>query len=160
PDLLLRVRTLEIDCAITSSRLTDPKLGAARLHEEQYVFVGERTMLAKKPLRRPEDARQHVLLDATDALPLFRYWRDARGGMDSLAFGSIRRLGTIAAIRQLLCWGEGVAVVPEYFVREELEKKVLVRVFPKVKLLTDHFRLVYRSDDPRASFYAALAKTM
>jgi LysR family glycine cleavage system transcriptional activator len=160
PDLLLRVRTLEIDCAITSSRLTDPKLAAARLHEEAYVFVGERSALKKTPLATPNDAKLHVLLDASETLPLFRYWRDAPGGLDSLVFGSVMRLGTIAAIRQLVLWGEGVAVLPEYFVRDDLAKKRLVRLFPKVKPLSDHFRLVHRTDDPRAAVYAALAKTM
>lgn len=31
PDLLLRVRTFEIDCAITSTRFTDPKLDSFQL---------------------------------------------------------------------------------------------------------------------------------
>lgn len=160
PDLLLRVRTLEIDCAVTSSRLTDPKLDAARLSEEKYAFVGDKKLLARKPLKRPEDARLHTLFDTTEALPLFHYWRDAPGGVDSLAFGSVVRLGTIAAIRELVLWGEGVAVLPEYYVKGDLEKKRLVRIFPRVTPLSDHFRLVHRADDPRASVYTALAETM
>ena len=157
---MIRVRTLEIDCAVTSSRLTDPKLGAVRLHEETYVFVGEKKLLAQRPLRRPEDARRHVLIDTSEALPLFRYWRDARGGIDSLAFGSILKMGTIAAIRQLVLRGEGVAVLPEYFVKHDLKSNRLVRIFPKVRALSDHFRLVHRVDDPRASVYARLAQTL
>jgi len=160
PDLLIRVRTLEIDCAVTSSRLTDPKLGAVRLHEETYAFVGEKRLLAKKPLRRPEDARRHVLIDTSEALPLFRYWRDAPGGIDSLAFGSVVRIGSIAAIRQLVLRGEGVAVLPEYFVENDLKSNRLIRLFPRVKPLSDHFRLVHRVDDPRASVYTALAATL
>jgi LysR family transcriptional regulator, glycine cleavage system transcriptional activator len=160
PDLLIRVRTLEIDCAVTSSRLADPKLGAVRLHEETYVFVGERKLLAKKPLRRPEDARRHVLIDTSEALPLFRYWRDAPGAADSLEFGSILKMGTIAAIRELVLRGEGVAVLPEYFVKDELIRGRLVRLFPRIKALSDHFRLVHRADDPRAAVYVALARTL
>ncbi|HVU03153.1 MAG TPA: LysR family transcriptional regulator [Polyangiaceae bacterium] len=160
PDLLLRVRTLEIDCAITSTRLTDPKLDAARLHEETYAFVGERKLLQKTPLEKPEHAKRHTLVDTAETLPLFHYWRDAPGGVDSLAFGAIVRMGTIAAMRELVLRGEGVAVLPEYFVREDLEKKRLVRLFPKVTPLSDHFRLVFRADDPRRSVYAALAETM
>ena len=160
PDLLIRVRTLEIDCAVTSSRLTDPKLFALRLHEEKYVFVGQTRLLAQKPLRRLDDARKHTLIDTNEALPLFRYWRDAPGGIDSLAFNSILRMGTIAAIRHLVLAGEGVAVLPQYFVAEDLKKKRLMPVFPKVTPLTDNFRLVYRADDPRAAIYAALATSM
>jgi len=160
PDLLLRVRSLEIDCAVTSSRLTDPKLDSLRLHEEKYVFVADKKLFGRTPLRRTEDARHHVLFDTTEALPLFRYWRDAPGGIDSLAFKSIIRLGTIEAIRELVLWGEGVAVLPEYFVRSHLANKRLVRLFPRVTPLSDSFRLVYRADDPRASAYTALAETM
>ncbi len=43
-DLLLRVRTMEIDCAVTSTRFTDPKLDSVRLHREDYVFVGSRAL--------------------------------------------------------------------------------------------------------------------
>jgi DNA-binding transcriptional LysR family regulator len=160
PDLLIRVRTLEIDCAVTSSRLTDPKLGAVRLHEETYVFVGAKRLLANKPLLRTEDARRHVLIDTNEALPLFRYWRDAPGGIDSLAFGSILKMGTISAIRELVLRGEGVAVLPEYFVQKDLKQRRLVKVFPRVKALSDHFRLVHRADDPRAAVYVALAQTL
>jgi DNA-binding transcriptional LysR family regulator len=160
PDLLLRVRTLEIDCAVTSSRLTDPKLDSQRLHEEKYVFVADKKLVNRAPLRRVEDARHHVLFDTTEALPLFRYWRDAPGGTDSLAFKSVMRLGTIEAIRELVLWGEGVAVLPEYYVRTYLANKRLVRLFPRVTPLSDNFRLVYRADDPRASVYVALAETM
>lgn len=160
PDLLLRVRTLDIDCAVTSSRLTDPKLDSVRLHEETYAFVGQRKLLEATPLRRVEDAARHVLIDTSEALPLFRYWRDAPGAIDSLAFGSILRIGTISAIRQLLLRGEGLAVLPEYFVKEDLKAKRLVRLFPRVKPLSDSFRLVHRADDPRAAIYAGLAETM
>jgi len=159
-DLLLRVRTLEIDAAITSSRLTDPKLDAIRLHREDYVFVGAPRLLQKKPLRRPEQARDHVLLDVADTMALFRYWRDAPGGIDSMAFAAVRRLGTIAAIRALALRGAGVAVLPLYFVRDDLKKKRLRRLLPKIEALHDSFRLVFRSDDPRRSTLEAVAATL
>ena len=56
--------------------------------------------------------------------------------------------------------GDGVAVLPEYFVTKDLKAKKLVKLMPKVKLLTDHFRLVFRSDDPRRSSYTLIAETM
>jgi hypothetical protein len=48
------------------------------LHEERYVFVGERKLIERLPLAHPNDARRHTLLDAQADLPLFRYFRDAR----------------------------------------------------------------------------------
>ncbi|MCA9670002.1 MAG: LysR family transcriptional regulator [Myxococcales bacterium] len=159
-DLSLRVRTVEIDCAVSSTRITDPKLDAVRLHEEEYVFVGAPALLKRLPLAKAEQAREHVLCDINEALPLFRYWRDAKGGIDSMQFSAIARLGTIDAIRHRVLAGEGVAVLPAYFVGPDLKAKRLARIMPKVRLLTDYFRLVFRADDPRRSVYETLAATM
>jgi len=160
PDLVRRVHTLAIDCAVTSTRITDPKLDSLRLHAEAYAFVGQARLLRATPLSRPEHAARHTLIDATEELPLFRYWRDAPGGIDSLAFGQVLRMGTISAIRDMVLRGDGVAVLPEYFVARDLAAHRLARVMPRVKPLSDHFRLVFRTDDPRRSYYTALAATL
>jgi DNA-binding transcriptional LysR family regulator len=159
-DLLLRVRTMEIDCAVTSSRFTDPKLDSARLHREDYVFVGAAALLRRSPLTRPEHAESHTLLDMDAELPLFRYWRDAPTGGDRLRFGRIVRLGTIEAIRQRVAAQAGVAVLPLYLIRSELRSGLFRRVLPKVTLLHDYFRLVFRTDDARRSIYEGMAKKM
>jgi DNA-binding transcriptional LysR family regulator len=160
PDLLLRVRTMEIDCAVTSSRSTDPKLDSVRLHREDYVFVGSEALLRKRPLARDEDAKGHTLLDASPDLPLFRYFRDAPGGGDRLTFQRIVRLGSIEAIRQRVAANAGVAVLPEYLVRGELAAKKMRRIFPKVTPIPDYFRLVFRADDTRRPVYVKLAESM
>ena len=159
-DLLLRVRTMEIDCAVTSTRFTDPKLDSVRLHREEYVFVGQAALLTAQPLTRPEHAGRHTLLDIDAELPLFRYWRDAPAGGDRLRFGKIVRLGTIDAIRQRVLARAGVAVLPEYLVRRELAAGKLRVVLPSVRPLHDYFRLVFRADDPRRTVYEGLARTM
>jgi LysR family transcriptional regulator, glycine cleavage system transcriptional activator len=160
PDLLLRVRTTEIDCAVTSSRFTDPKLDSARLHREEYVFVGSAALLRRLPLTRPEHAQAHTLLDASAELPLFRYWRDAQGGGDRLQFGRIVRLGSIEAIRQRVTAQAGVAVLPAYLVDRELKSRKFRALFPKVTPLGDYFRLVFRADDPRRPIYQRIAATL
>ena len=174
PDLLLRVRTMEIDCAVTSSRFTDPKLDSARLHREDYVFVGAARRVAQQPRPppapparpaitrppRPDHAAGHTLLDASAELPLFRYWRDAPGGGDRLRFGRIVRLGSIEAIRQRVTAQAGVAVLPAYLVRRELATRSFRRLFPAVTPLHDYFRLVFRADDPRRPIYERLAAHM
>lgn len=159
-DLLYRVRSLEIDVAVTSTRLVDPKLDAFRLHQEDYVFVGHKKLLAEKPLTKPTQARDHVLLDAGPELPLFRYFREAPEGRDQLPFRRIIGLGSIEAIRQRVARGAGVAVLPQYLVEKELATGAFVRLFPKVRLASDHFRLVFRRDDARRSVYERLAKAL
>lgn len=160
PERLLRVRTMEIDCAITSSRLTDPKLDSVRLHREDYVFVGATRLLREKPLTRDEHAERHVLFDTSPELPLFRYFRDALGGGDRLRFGAVQRLGGIEAIRQRVADGAGVAVLPRDLVEPDLESQAFRRIFPAIKPLHDWLRLVFRADDPRRPVYEALAASM
>lgn len=159
-DLLLRVRTMEIDCAVTSSHVTDPKLDAVRLHLEDYVFVGAERLLRKNPLTLDEHAHRHTLLDINAELSLFRYFRDAPGGGDRLRFGRITRLGSIEPIRQRVADQAGVAVLPRYLVRGELSRNEFRPIFPKVELLSDYFRLVFRADDPRRPIFERIAGTM
>ena len=153
PDLMLRIRGHEIDCAVTSAPLHDPQLDHVKLHEERYVFVAKKDLLQRQPLVRAEHAAAHTLLDVSAELPLFRYWREASGGIDSMRFGRVHRLGTIAAIASAVQAGHGVAVLPEYYVADDLRRGTLRIVMPKVRPQSDHFRLVFRSDDARRPLF-------
>ena len=159
-ELLLRVRSMEIECAVTSSRLTDPKLDSLRLHREDYVFVGASALLDKKPLDRTKHAEEHTLLDTDVTLSLFRYFRDAPGGGDHLRFGNVMRLGTIEAIRLRVLAQAGIAVLPEYVVRKDIASGRLAKILPDVALISDWFRLIFRTDDPRRSIYEQIATQM
>jgi DNA-binding transcriptional LysR family regulator len=160
PDLLLRVRTMEVDCAVTSSRFTDPKLDSFRLHREDYVFCGSAVVLETNPLRRPEDAKRHTLLDISADVPLFRYWKDAPRGGDRLHFRRAVWLGSIEPIHQRMLAGAGVGVLPEYLVRGDLKSGRLIRIFPAIEPLHDYFRLVFRGDDPRRPVFEGLARLL
>ena len=70
-DLLIRVRSVEIDCAVGSMRITDPNLDSVRLHREDYVLVGRPKLLDSLPLRRAQDAQRHTLIDTNRELSLF-----------------------------------------------------------------------------------------
>src|SRR6185369_16952499 len=105
-DILLRVRGGEIDCAVGSMRVDDPRLDSVALHREDYMLVGAPHLLRVLPLRRPAEARGHTLLDERPALPLYAYWRDAAAVKDRLAFQRVVCLGTIAAIRAGVLAGE------------------------------------------------------
>jgi DNA-binding transcriptional LysR family regulator len=159
PDLVNRVQLLQLDCAITSTRLGDPKLESIRLHREDYVFVGAPELLDRVPLAKPEDSAKHTLIEISDDLSLFRYWRDSPKGVP-LAFAKLARFGTIEAIRQRLLAGAGVGVIPKYLVQADIDAKRLRIVLPKVVPLHDYFRLVMRADDPRRSIFESLAQVL
>jgi DNA-binding transcriptional LysR family regulator len=152
---------MDIDCAVTSTRFTDPKLDSLKLHREDYVFVASAHLLRERPLSRPEHAEAHTLIDTDGSLPLFHYFRDAPAARDLLLrFGKIARFGTIDAIKNRVLAGAGVAVLPAYFCQKELERGTLKRLFPKIAAEHDWFRLVFRADDARRSVYEAMTRSM
>jgi DNA-binding transcriptional LysR family regulator len=158
-DLVNRVRMMQIDCAITSTRLGDPKLEGLRLHREDYVFVGVPALLDETPLAKPDDSVNHTLIEIDDNLSLFGYWRDSPKGV-SLNFAKLTRFGTIEAIRLRLLAGAGVGVLPKYLVQKDLDAKRLRIVLPKVVPQHDYFRLVIRADDARRTIFEALAQSL
>lgn len=158
-DLLARVREGTLPCAIGSMRQVDAGLVGDPLHEERYVLVAAPKLLARTPVRKPEHLKLHRLVDADPSLPLTSYLRDVPGGAQ-LQFGELRAMGTIAAVRALTLQGEGVAVLPEYLVRDDLTRRRLKRVLPGLPLRSDWFRLLSRAGDERAPLFAALARTL
>ena len=159
-DLLERARTGLVDCAITSARLTLGGLAYESLHDEDYVFVGAAALLGKKRLGRAADAAHHVLVDAAPDLPLFRYFLDATADRAVWSFSKVEQLGTIGAIRLRLLQGEGVAVLPRYFVARDLAQHRLVQILPRVKLQRDAFRLIWRKGHAREAELHTLASDL
>ncbi len=159
-DLLLRIRAHEIDLAVISSRLADPRLDALPLHPEEYVLCASAELLAQTPFTRRAHAAQHTLADISHDLPLYRYWRDAPGAGEPLSFGRIWRLGTIEALAWAVRTSRAVAVVPRYLIARDLKRGAVRPLLPSVEPLSDTFRLVFRADDPRRPTFARLAEAM
>ncbi len=149
PDLVARVKQGLIDAAVTSARLAQAGLAYETLHDEDYAFVGATSLLRRRPLVRASDALEHVLLDTTAELPLFRYFLDAGGRGQSWSFARNQYLGTIGAIRLRVLASAGVAVLPRYFVERDLASGRLTRILPRARLQRDAFRLIWRAGHPR-----------
>lgn len=156
-ELHQRVKEREIDFCFSSHRITDPLLDGIRVHQEDYVFVGAPGLLKRNPLEKDEQAQNHVLVDINAALPLFGYWRDSPQGGDRLSFKNVLKAGSIEPMRRLVLEEKGVAVLPKYFVKEDLKEGRLELVLPDVESLFDYFRVVFRRDDPRKTLFTSLA---
>lgn len=159
-ELIRATRAGEVDAVVASVRLTESGLAYGLVHPEAYLFVGAPEHLADQPIRGPEDAGRHALVDVHADLPLFRYFLDARPPGDTWAFSRVERMGTIAAVRHRVLAGVGVAVLPAYFVREDVEAGRLGVICPETELRSDFFRLIWREDHPRAADLADLAETL
>jgi DNA-binding transcriptional LysR family regulator len=159
-DMLPRLLSDELDCMITSSRISTPNLSYLRLREERITFVGSSALLAKNPLTRPEHARRHVLLDKTRDLPLFRYFLDTRPTEEVWAFERVQYLGGIAAVRARVFEGAGVAVLPDFYARQALAHGKLKQLFPRTPLPTDWLRMVWRNGSTREDRLRQLASDL
>ena len=148
-EMMTALRRGTVDCAVSSVRLVEANLKYTLLHEESYVFVAAPRLLRASALRQPDDASKHRLLDISGDLPLFRYFLDARPRDEKWSFERVQHLGTIGAVRALALAGRGVAVLPRYFVREDVAKGRLTQLFKSQQLLTDFFRLIWRAEHPR-----------
>jgi DNA-binding transcriptional LysR family regulator len=152
-DLLAKIERGEIDAAVISARLNSPRLTYAALHTEDYVLVG-----VDRQLHRRDDARGLTLVDTDADLPLFRYFLDAQPDAEPWPFARVEYMGGIANVRQRLLAGGGrVGVLPSFFVKDDLAKRRLVRLMPRIDLRSDSLRLVWRMDDPRQDELITLA---
>ncbi len=155
PDLTHRVLRGDIDAVIYSARLTSARLRYATIHAEEYAFV------ATTPcIEGPDDAPRCRLLDVSADLPLFRYFLDAWPGAASWRFDRHQYLGGIGGLRARVLEGAGVAVLPRYFIQEDLDCGALVELMPEISLKSDAFRLVWRTDHPRDAQLQALAEEL
>lgn len=148
------------DAVITSARFSKPNVAFTVLHEEDYALVASPELLKKSPLRSHRDAAASTLLDLHPDRPLFRYFLDGRPPGEVWNFAHVQHLGTIAAVLHQATAGRGVAVLPRYFAKPNLDKKKLVEPFPKLKMGVDYFRLVYRAGHPREQALAELGEAL
>ncbi len=159
-DLVGHTSRGSLDCLVSSTRLITAGLRYVQLHPEDYALVASPRLLGRSPLERPEHARAHVLVDLHGDLPLFRYFIDAQRDGEVWSFLRTRYLGTIAAVREFLLDGGGVAVLPCYFVAEALREGSLVRVMSERPLQTDAFRLIWRAGHPLDEELAQLGEDL
>ncbi len=156
-EILSKLERGQVDSIVTSAPAADESWQARVLHGETYVLVAAPELLADKPFDAPEDAAAHRLLDLNRSLPLSRY---AQPVGPSLPFADVWFGGTTAALRAMLLAGRGVAVVPEYLVRDDLSSDRLRQLLPDVELLSDTFRLLFRTASPLAPTLGELANEL
>ena len=157
-DLIRMLLREEIDAVISSVRVNAGPLRTAPLHREDYVFVAAPSLGLSDP--SAADAPRLNLIDTEEHLPLFRYFLDALPSGDRWRFKEVEVMGTIGAVRARVLAGAGVAVLPLYFVKDDLEAQQLVRLHAHVNLHHDFFRLIWHEDQPQVSALSALVEEL
>jgi len=159
-DLNRRILSRELDCGISSRRAIEENLDFVQLHREDYVFVGQTALLQDKPTPDAASLAAHRLIDVGPELHLLHYLRLTEASVEPQIFGGFTWMGTISAIRSSVLAGDGLAVLPQYLVRDDLAAGHIAHVWPDQVLTHDWFRLLFRADDPRVSFFRALGDAM
>ena len=160
-DLLSGLRSGALDGVISSVRVDLSAFDAKVLHREEYVFVtSTRAQSVNVSTLTASAAPNLTLIDTEAHLPLFRYFLDALNEGESWRFRETELMGTIAAVRARVLEGAGVAVLPLYFVHQDLEGRTLTQLRPEVTLHHDFFRLIWHKEQPRSSELVRLGETL
>lgn len=155
PDIISQMQMGRVDCVITSAPIARSEWESEFLHPEAYVFVGAKSLLETNPFHDVKDAKNHTLIDITDALPLTRYLTSVSGQME---FKDVWFCGAGEAMRNGALAGLGVCVLPEYMVRADLESGSLVKILPDIELLSDSFRLLFKRGAMLENIYRRVAE--
>lgn len=147
-ELVPRVLSDEMHLLLTTASIKNPKLVVTPLMEIEYALVAAPRTLARKPLLRPEDAGHHRLMDLDDDLPLFRFFREARSPREAWVFREMQCLGLIGAIRARALEGIGIAVLPRFYISEDIAKGRLRVLMPSTRLKKNTLRAVWRKGQP------------
>lgn len=159
-ELLRLVAKGDIDAAVSSTRLADRRFAFELLHEEEYQLVASDKLVDQWKLGSIASLVNQPLIDTDASLPLARYWLDADKERAHLQFETLRFMGTIGAIRDVVLRGQGVAVLPSYFIRNDIEKGRLQALFSDKKLLSDNFRLLFARNSRQSSVFEKFAEVM
>lgn len=157
PEILSRLEQGRVDAIVTSAPAANEEWSAEVLHPEAYALVASPGLVAERPLKQPEDAAVHVVLDVDGELPLTRYVSSVCPG---LSFADVWRCGTGAAVHELARAGLGVAVLPVHMIADDLAQGRLVRLLPEIEPLSDTFRLIFRKSSPLAEVLRELAQEL
>lgn len=134
-----------LDLALRAGELADSSLVARRIGEARWAPFAHPDYLARAPaLRTPKDLTQHAALCFS---PLGREsWTLMRGkARVNVPLRSAFAANDMRPIRRLALDAQGVALLPDYVCRREVDHGELVPLLPGWHARTDPIHLVYPS---------------
>lgn len=139
--------TERLDLAIRLGTLRDSALKSRRLGDFSILIVASAKWLENNPVSDPQ-ALNHVSWIANNNLQTPTQWSfTAPDGSQLDIRASARfRANTSAAMKAMVKAGLGVAVLPEWLVREELERGTLRQLIPDYQLPRQDISVVYAGD--------------
>ncbi|NIA27664.1 MAG: hypothetical protein GWP02_06375, partial [Desulfobulbaceae bacterium] len=130
------------DCAIVSEPAGSTNTADDVLFPEELIIVCAPGVVEDMPVERPDQIGRHPVIHTSTRSDLWKTWCDINGVAEmyesllGLAFQDFY-ISTAAAVA-----GSGIALVPSFLVREELDAGTLVQLLPTPMTSERVYRLI------------------
>ncbi|OGS34019.1 MAG: hypothetical protein A3J82_06120, partial [Elusimicrobia bacterium RIFOXYA2_FULL_69_6] len=134
----------EIDLAVDCRPHPSPAVESVSLFREKYAVVAAPAFLRKHPVSAPRDLERLPVLSLDKEGAWWRNMREAVPPGGRPAFERVIAVNHIRGMINAAAEGLGVALLPTFTMLDELERGTLRVLFPRLRLLEDHFRVVQK----------------
>jgi LysR family transcriptional regulator, glycine cleavage system transcriptional activator len=142
-----------LDAVITSAPLTIRDYRAIEICEESYALVA--TPEIAQQIKAPKDLEKFVLIEHDRSFPFLRYLEnDVRV---KIRFSEVWFLQSTVIMLDAIAQGFGVGIVPTYLAQPAIKKGDIKKLNIKANLEADHFRIIYKTNNPRSTEIGLLA---
>lgn len=115
-----------------------------RIVELNYILCASPSYLADRdPPKKPDDLKSHEILFHRQLGEATIWWLDGPGGIETVTVAPRLTANNLEALRTAACTGLGVAVMPEFAIRSELEAGRLTRILPQYHLAPRMLQVIY-----------------
>jgi LysR family glycine cleavage system transcriptional activator len=146
----------KLDVVLTSAPLTLKGYESIEVAEETYVFAAAPKVVEQ--IKSYDDLKNFILIEHDRSFPFTRYV-DAKDKV-KLRYKDVWFLGSSVSMTSALVEGLGIGIVPEYLATPYFKTKRLAKINLKMKVASDHFRLIYRTDRDIQQAVQLLASTL
>jgi len=155
-DQSLDLHAGEAELAIRVGWLTDPELQARQIGGFRQLLVATSTWARRLDRKRGPEQIADLPFVANSALKTPETWifQNAQGLRKEVRVNAGMRLDATLAVREAVCQGAGLSVLPDYAVATELAQGRLVQLLPAWTLPGGGIHVVY----PAARFRPAKVK--
>ncbi|MDR5776924.1 MULTISPECIES: LysR family transcriptional regulator [unclassified Caballeronia] len=119
------------DMAIRATSIIDNRLVARRIGTIRWILVASSTYFKNVPVPQgPMDLKRHSLIEFYGRRP--RIWKlQSKLNHSLVDLPGNTTINHLEIIKQLLLSGSGIALLPTYYVADELTRGTLIRVLPE-----------------------------
>ena len=129
----------ELDIVIDCQNAMDPSLSKTPLFREQFTVAASPAYLEAHPVREVADLGACLVLSMDKKASWWRNFLRALPAGGGPEFGRVMVVNHIRGMIHAAVESIGVALLPRYSIRKELERGSLVSVFPDIRLEEDRF---------------------